>query len=324
MFNVLKWFDDFFTAAARAEEMEEQIKDLKISLEEARNQHVSCQAEMSAIIAKAETDMAALQITIDEITKSATEKEYMYKDLKLRYDDLKLRYDDKNSSLEKVLEELHNLLVIQEENIKEIDDLKHMLELPINPAEKARKWWKLSDSYLSPVRYAKNWDIEAVISLFDQSKHSRIRNLPIISTDSVMTAMAYTLREEGSVDKTRIMISAAWNTFYPPFRYNLLVHEFLHILEAEADIDINQFWADVQTWFKDSAYGEPTTDGNYIKYTLKFQLYEGTQSQYDNTLKGVEEFAYIGTFLAEDTKYKRQVSDVVRKYYAGILEGVLN
>ena len=164
-----------------------------------------------------------------------------------------------------------------------------------------------------------DWPFEVARWFFAPERQARLNALPIVPDPSVMTGMAQTTRFVAP-EAVNIRISTKWMTFRFDFRVNLLIHEILHILEAESGLDIGAFYKDVQEWFNNNLdSGWPTPDSNYVKYTLKFQLYSGTQPQYAQTKPGVEEFAYIGTLLALDSKYRAEVSPAVLKYYGGIL-----
>jgi hypothetical protein len=115
--------------------------------------------------------------------------------------------------------------------------------------------------------------------------------------------------------------------FMHRFKTDLLIHEFLHILQDHQGIDVRVCYEAVERWYIDPRYGAPSPDGmvnatttkdrrphtlriNRMKYILWHELYNYRRlsdvpqdeswkdmhyrNRYRLAEKGVEEFAYIG------------------------------
>lgn len=201
------------------------------------------------------------------------------------------------------------------------------------------------------LRYSDNADntagqIEEAFAPFDPQVQERIRSIPIEKEWTINTALAQTVDYVDYQD-VRILVNSDWDNIYcespswesvykkrgvdsndpvfpNEFKTRLLVHEYLHILQAESDIDITSFCAEVLVWYVDLAWGEPTPDGyfpqaNYVKYTLWWNIYsESGQEYYADTASGVEEFAYIGCSIVDG--YGHQIPENILTYYNGILD----
>ena len=138
------------------------------------------------------------------------------------------------------------------------------------------------------------------------------------------------------------------SVFSRSFKRELLTHEFLHMVEDHYRLDMSAFFAMVKEWYLDPEYGRPnavgTSEGRYpdqnrMKYLLWFNLYDqkgdlesdtrwhdmGYSERYADTTPGVEEFAYIGTRLADEIDSSTHASTImelpenIKTYYQGIL-----
>ena len=140
--------------------------------------------------------------------------------------------------------------------------------------------------------------------------------------------------------------------FGEEFRINLLAHELLHIAEVHLRLDMGRFFHHVEDWYRDEVYGRPTQDevgtsgqaksNNKIKRTLWWYLYGfqgdlvgSTHSDwksmeycnyYQYSLRGCEEFAYIGAAILVPTDdgsrrdRLRDLSDYIIDSYGGIID----
>ncbi len=139
--------------------------------------------------------------------------------------------------------------------------------------------------------------------------------------------------------------------FDEEFRINLLAHELLHMAEVHLKLDMARFLDDVEHWYRDEVYGTPTQDdgsnsgqgeANRIKHILWWYLYGRPGDSVDNTdgdwrrmeycdyyrhsLRGSEEFAFIGTAIlvpTDDDNRRdrlRDLSDDIIDCYGGILD----
>lgn len=186
-------------------------------------------------------------------------------------------------------------------------------------------------------------DISVILPYFDEVVWDELQAIPIRSLRSVDTALAQTIEYCEDGREPAIYVSLDWDTnnnesvfwetyrergeagdepvFPDSFKERLLIHEFLHFLEAERGIDLEQFYADVQEWYHDPTSGSPVYDGgdcNYIKYSLWHSLYSGGE-RYADSIPGVEEYAYIGVHLANGLLDRYEVSEAILDYYRGIL-----
>lgn len=184
--------------------------------------------------------------------------------------------------------------------------------------------------------------LKNVYDVFDQSLKSFLISVPIVFDPSANTARAY--RTKGYIG-----VSPDWDNtvrqskhrgiyeqrgmkpedpvFMNRFKTDLLIHEFLHILQAHQGIDVRLFYETVARWYIDPRYGVPSPSGmvdvnatkdrrpdslaaNRTKYILWHELYNYKRlsdvpqdeswknmqygERYRSAEKGVEEFAYIG------------------------------
>jgi hypothetical protein len=184
--------------------------------------------------------------------------------------------------------------------------------------------------------------LKSVVEVFDPSLRSFLTEVPIVLDPSADTAKAYPAQGYIGVspDWDHAVLQSRYRAIYEQrgmkpedpvfthrFKTDLLIHEFLHILQARRGIDGRVFYEAVARWYKDPRYGIPspsgmvhagTTNGrrphalatNRTKYIVWHALYNHRMlsavprdeswknMQYDERYrsaeKGVEEFAYIG------------------------------
>lgn len=102
-------------------------------------------------------------------------------------------------------------------------------------------------------------------------------------------------------------------------KLDLYIHEYLHHAELKANIDIEKFFQDVQTWYQDPVWGEPSASDNYQKYTVFWNVYGGN-GESSNSVPGREEFAFIGENIANDgARRLKELPPNILAYYEGIL-----
>jgi hypothetical protein len=184
--------------------------------------------------------------------------------------------------------------------------------------------------------------LRSVLAVFDPALESFLRSVPIVMDPSADTAKAYPA-------KNYIGVSPDWDNtvrqskyratyeqrgmkpedpvFIHRFKTDLLIHEFLHILQAHRRIDGSLYYEAVARWYVDPRYGRPSPNGmvhadmakdgspetlaiNRMKYIVWHELYNERRlidvprdeswqdmqywKRYRSTKKGVEEFACIG------------------------------
>ena len=184
--------------------------------------------------------------------------------------------------------------------------------------------------------------LKNVFDVFDPSLRSFLSSVPIVFDPSATTAKAY--RRKGYIG-----VSPDWDNhvrqskyseiyekrgmrpedpvFSDRFKTDLLIHEFLHILQVHREIDGSMFYEAVARWYPNPRYGIPSPNGmagsdrtkdgrphtlktNRVKYVLWHELYNNQRlrevphdeswkdmrysRRYRSSQKGVEEFAYIG------------------------------
>lgn len=184
--------------------------------------------------------------------------------------------------------------------------------------------------------------LKTVLEVFDPSLRSFLTSVPIVFDSSADTAKAY--RKKGyigvSPDWDNTVLQSHYRAIYeqrgmkpgdpvfmPRFKTDLLIHEFLHLLQARQGIDVRLYYEAVARWYKDPRYGIPSPNGMYqagatkyrmpdtvainrMKYVVWHQLYNYRRlsdaprdeswknmqyvQRYRSVEKGVEEFAYIG------------------------------
>ena len=184
--------------------------------------------------------------------------------------------------------------------------------------------------------------LKSVFEVFNPSLRSFLASVPIVLDSSADTAKAYPA-------KGYIGVSPDWDNtvlqsqhraiyeqrgmkpvdavFMQRFKTNLLIHEFLHILQVHQGIDSRSCYEAVARWYLDPRYGMPSSNGmgygnatksgspqarsaNRMKYIVWYDLYNYRRlgdvpqdeswknmqygERYRFAEKGVEEFAYIG------------------------------
>jgi len=159
--------------------------------------------------------------------------------------------------------------------------------------------------------------VQEVVEYLDATNWDRITEIPIYERGDIRTAMALTEKEVERC-QVAVLVSPNWQSFSPNFKRYLLAHEFLHILEAEKGVAVEQFSEEVRMWYRDTTWGTPTPDGNYTKYILFWNVYGGNGEQVQLEYREREEFAYIGGELIHQRK--SEVPFIIRSYYFGILQ----
>ena len=184
--------------------------------------------------------------------------------------------------------------------------------------------------------------LKSVFEVFDPLLRSFLTSVPIVLDSSANTAKAY--RSKGyigvSPDWDNTVLQSQYRTIYEQrgmkpedpvfihrFKTDLLIHEFLHILQVHQGIDVRLCYEAVAQWYIDSRYGIPSPSGmvhanttkdrmpdtlaiNRMKYIVWHELYNYRRlsdvpqdeswknmqygKRYRLAEKGVEEFAYIG------------------------------
>jgi hypothetical protein len=202
--------------------------------------------------------------------------------------------------------------------------------------------WFLDRAAVSISRGRNASVLKSVFEVFDPSLRSFLTSVPIILDSSANTAKAYQAKGYIGVspDWDNTVIQSQYRAIYeqrgmkpeePVFMYrfktDLLIHEFLHILQVHQGIDSRSCYDAVAQWYMDPRYGMPSPNGivnadttkdrrpdtlakNRIKYIVWHQLYNYQRlgdvpqdeswknmqygERYRSAEKGVEEFAYIG------------------------------
>lgn len=184
--------------------------------------------------------------------------------------------------------------------------------------------------------------LKSVFEVFDPSLRSFLISVPIVLDSSADTAKAY--RTKGyigvSPDWDNTVLQSPYRAMYEQrgmkpedpvfmhrFKTDLLIHEFLHILQFHQGIDSRLCYKSVARWYIDPRYGVPSPGGmvhadttkagrpdtlalNRMKYIVWHELYNFRRlsavpqdeswknmqyrERYRLAKKGVEEFAYIG------------------------------
>jgi hypothetical protein len=178
--------------------------------------------------------------------------------------------------------------------------------------------------------------------VFNPLLRSFLTSVPIVLDSSADTAKAY--RTKGHIgvspDWDNTVLQSKYRTIYEQrgmksedpvfthrFKTDLLIHEFLHILQVHQGIDGRLCYEAVARWYIDPRYGIPSPNGtvyaetmkdrrpdtlaiNRMKYITWHELYNYRRlsdvpqdeswknmqygERYRLAEKGVEEFAYIG------------------------------
>jgi hypothetical protein len=202
--------------------------------------------------------------------------------------------------------------------------------------------WFLNRAALPISRERNAAVLKSALEVFDPSLKSFLTSVPIILDSSVKTARSYSAKGYIGVspDWDNTVLQSPFREIYehrgmkpedpvfiPRFKTNLLIHEFLHILQVHQGIESRSLYEAVARWYVDPRYGIPSPNGvvragttkggradtlacNRIKYAVWHQLYNYRRlrdvpldgswknmhyvERYQSAERGVEEFAYIG------------------------------
>ena len=202
--------------------------------------------------------------------------------------------------------------------------------------------WFLDRAAVSISRERHAGVLKSVLEVFDPSLRSFLTSVPIILDSSANTAKAYPAKGYIGVspDWDNTVLQSQYRAIYEQrgmkpgdpvfmqrFKTDLLIHEFLHILQVHQGIDSRSCYEAVARWYKDPRYGMPSSNGvvhadttkdrkpdtlavNRMKYIVWHELYNYRRlrdvpqdeswknmhygERYRSAEKGVEEFAYIG------------------------------
>jgi hypothetical protein len=184
--------------------------------------------------------------------------------------------------------------------------------------------------------------LKSVFEVFDPSLRSILTSVPIVLDSSADTAKAYSTRGYIGVspDWDNTVRQSRYKAIYEQrgmkpndpvfmnrFKTDLLIHEFLHILQVRQGIDAPLCYDAIARWYIDPRYGAPSPRAmvyadapknripdkvtiNRMKYILWHELYNYRRlsdvpqdeswknmkyrKRYRFSKKGVEEFAYVG------------------------------
>jgi hypothetical protein len=158
--------------------------------------------------------------------------------------------------------------------------------------------------------------IMSVIKQFNQSLQPYLETIPIQTRNDIRTSMALTVLNV-HLSQVKILVNPNFLTFSKDFQEQLLTHEYLNILGAEK-INLDDFNDDLQEWYNNPNYGEPTPESNYFKYTLYFNLYSRNPWQSPLNEK-IDQFAFVGDVLNGYPYLSSQITPTLQVYYHGIL-----
>jgi hypothetical protein len=232
------------------------------------------------------------------------------------------------------------------------------------------------------IDYKENRHVLAKIyTLFEDNIVDKLEKIPIIKILDARTALAHTSRFfESEDDFHYIGVSRDWDNaakesrfwqrhyskpgynmgpndpcFSDDFKLDLLIHEFLHLIQDTHIQDMELFYKEVKKWYKDESKGIPSPSGIYagkndgtsrLKYTLWWNLYREPDDPeepkndnwknmsyndgYKNSQKGQEEFAYIGACLLQhalnfkgidrEKDILLELPESIIKFYRGIIK----
>jgi hypothetical protein len=202
--------------------------------------------------------------------------------------------------------------------------------------------WFLNRAAVSISRDRNASVLKSAFEVFDPSLRSFLTSVPIILDSSANTAKAYPAKGYIGVspDWDNTVLQSQYRAIYEQrgmkpedpvfmqrFKTDLLIHEFLHILQVHQGIDSRSCYEAVARWYRDPRYGIPSSNGvahagttkdtrpdtlaiNRMKYIVWHALYNYRRlrdvpqdeswknmqygERYRSAEKGVEEFAYIG------------------------------
>lgn len=184
--------------------------------------------------------------------------------------------------------------------------------------------------------------LKSVFEVFDPSLQPFLSSVPIVVDATADTAKAYPAKGyigvspdwDNPVSESRFRVAYEQRGMRPDepvfmyrFKTDLLIHEFLHILQIHRGIGSGRIHEAVTGWYLDPRFGKPSSKGmsqaeartggqagaiagNRTKYVLWQALYNSSKlsdvpgdeswkrmqysERYRSAEKGVEEFAYIG------------------------------
>jgi len=202
--------------------------------------------------------------------------------------------------------------------------------------------WFLNRAAIPISRERNAGELKSALEVFDPSLRPFLTSVPIIFDSSAKTARSYPAKGYIGVnpDWDNTVLQSPFREIYEQrgmkpgdpvfiqrFKTNLLIHEFLHILQVHQGIENRSIFEAVERWYVDPRYGAPSPNGvvradmnkdrrpdtlayNRIKYVVWHQLYnyrmfrdvplDGSWKnmqyveRYQSAKRGVEEFAYIG------------------------------
>jgi hypothetical protein len=208
--------------------------------------------------------------------------------------------------------------------------------------------WFLDRAAVSISRERNAGVLKSALEVFDPSLRSFLTSVPIILDSSANTAKSYPAKGYIGVspDWDNTVLQSPFKAIYEQrgmkpedpvftkcFKTDLLIHEFLHVLQIHENIDGRLFYEAVARWYVDPRYGRPSPNGlvyagatkdgrpdtlsiNRVKYIVWDALYNyrGLRDvpqdeswknmhygeRYRSAKKGVEEFAYIGQEILAD------------------------
>jgi len=216
--------------------------------------------------------------------------------------------------------------------------------------------WFLNTAAVSISREHNASVLKSVLEVFDPSMRSFLISVPIILDPSANTAKSYPAKGYIGVspDWDNTVLQSQYRAIYEQrgmkpedpvfmqrFKTDLLIHEFLHIIQVHRGIDSRSCYEAVARWYLDPQYGIPSSNGvihadmtkdrrpdtlaiNRIKYIVWHELYNYRRlrdvpqdeswknmqygERYQSAEKGVEEFAYIGQeILASGSSSKNYI-----------------
>ena len=216
---------------------------------------------------------------------------------------------------------------------------QRLVETPVSSFLPA---WFLNRDVVSISRERNVSVLKSVLEVFDPLLRSFLTSVPIVFDSSADTAKAYPAKGYIGVspDWDNTVLQSQYRAIYEQrgmkpedpifmhrFKTDLLIHEFLHILQVHQGIDSRSCYEAVARWYRDPRYGMPSPNGivhagttkdrrpdslaiNRMKYIVWHQLYNYQRlsdvpqdeswknmqygERYRLAEKGVEEFAYIG------------------------------
>ncbi len=216
---------------------------------------------------------------------------------------------------------------------KEVTQTAAQIETLLNleTSENDLTFWDL-DCPSNCISREKNEDtLRKVQDLFDPEYLEKLKLIQFLKGNGIKRARAHTKRFlNGPDDYVHIGVNPNWDNVDPttnaPYfsdqsKTDLETHEYLHVLEGDLGIDMEEFYKRVKRWYVDPNTGNPSNSNSY-KFTLKKNLYsEGMQynSVYKKTVPGEEEFAYLGVQLATGKVPFGELPEEILEFYKGIL-----